>query len=275
VRAVRVAYLGPPGTFSDEALGRCALAAPTEALACATLEEAYEAALVGDADAALLPIENSIEGAVHPTLDLLVHRPGLVIMREIPLPIDQCLLATAGTRLEDVTCVLSHPQALGQCRAFLLAHLPAARLEPTHSTADGARRAARERNTAAIGSRAAAARYDLVRLAEGIQDTPENTTKFVLIGHTQEPPTGRDRTSIALTLDADRPGGLYEVLGELATRGINLSKIESRPTKRGLGQYVFFIDFEGHQRDAACNEALEAVSRRARRLVVLGSYPRD
>jgi prephenate dehydratase len=272
---MRIAYLGPPGTFSEEAVARSGLAAGDELLPCASFPDAWEAVLAGRADAALLPVENSIEGAIDTTLDLLVHRAGLMIRREVLLPVEQHLLAPAGTRLEEVTRVLSHPQPLGQCSRFLRERLPGARLEATHSTADAAIQVSRGlAGAAAIGARAAAARYGLVVLAESIQDAGENTTRFLLVAATDEGPTGRDRTSIAFTLDRDRPGGLYEVMGEFARRGLNLSKIESRPMKQALGHYIFFIDFEGHRLDPAGAAAIEGVRARVHRLYLLGSYPR-
>jgi prephenate dehydratase len=226
-------------------------------------------------DGALLPVENSIEGGVGATLDLLVHDPGPLIRRELDLPVHQHLLARAGTRLEDVRRVLSHPQPLGQCGRFLRERLPEAVLEPTLSTADAARKVAQgEPAAAAIGALAAAARYGLSVLAERIQDSEENVTRFVLLAQADEAPSGADRTSIAFTLDRDRPGGLYEVLGEFASRGINLSRLESRPMKQALGHYVFLLDFEGHRLDPAGAAALEGVRARVHRLLLFGSYPR-
>jgi prephenate dehydratase len=272
---MRVAYLGPPGTFSEEAVARCELARGAEAVPMASIADAYDAVFKGEVESALLPIENSLEGSVGTTLDLLVQHPGPLIRREVLLPVRQHLLARPGTRLEEIRRVLSHPQPFGQCARFLRARLPEASLEPTRSTADAARQvAAGEPGAAAIGSRAAADRYGLVLLAESIQDLDENVTRFVLLARTDEAPTGKDRTSIAFTLDRDRPGGLHEVLGEFARRGLNLSKVESRPIKRVVGHYVFYLDFEGHRDDPAGAEALEAVRGRVHRLHLLGSYPR-
>jgi prephenate dehydratase len=272
---MRVAYLGPPGTFSEEAVARCDLATG-EPAPFPTFVDAYRALRRGEVDGALLPIENSIEGSVGATLDLLVAEPGPLIRREVLLPVRQHLLARPGTRFEDVRRVLSHPQPFGQCSRFLRERLPGASLEPTHSTADAARKvAAGEVDAAAIGGRAAAERYGLVLLAESIQDVDENVTRFVLLAQADEGPTGRDRTSIAFTLDRDRPGGLYEVLGEFARRGINLSKVESRPMKEALGHYVFFLDFEAHRLDAAAADGLAGVRERVHRLYLLGSYPRS
>jgi prephenate dehydratase len=271
---MRVAYLGPPGTFSEEAVGRLEPGG-VEAAPCSSFAEAYARAARGEADAALLPIENSIEGSVGATLDLLVGRGALRIRRELLLFVRQHLLARPGTRLDDITRVLSHPQPFGQCSRFLREALPDAALQPAHSTAEAARLvAAGEPAAAAIGSRIAAERYGLEILAEDIHDADENVTRFVLVAREDAPPTGSDRTSIAFTLDRDRPGGLYEVLGEFARRGINLSKVESRPTKLVVGHYVFFLDFEGHGLDAASRDALAGVLARVDRLHLLGSYPR-
>ncbi|HYG70356.1 MAG TPA: prephenate dehydratase, partial [Anaeromyxobacteraceae bacterium] len=215
------------------------------------------------------------EGSVGTTLDLLVHRPGPRIRRELALRVHQHLLARPGTRLEDVRRVLSHPQPFGQCARFLRERLPDAALEPRLSTADAAREvAAGAPDAAAIGSRIAAERHGLAILAEDVQDTDANVTRFVLLAREDERPTGRDRTSIAFTLDRDRPGGLHDVLGEFATRGLNLSKVESRPMKQALGHYVFFLDLEAHREDPSAAAALEGVRGRVERLLVLGSYPR-
>lgn len=272
---MRIGYLGPAGTFSEEAVARCELAAGDEGVPFPTFADAYRALARGELEGALLPIENSIEGSVGATLDLLVAEPGPLIRREVLLPVRQHLLARAGTELADVKRVLSHPQPFGQCSRFLRERLPGVSLEPMLSTAEAARRvAAGEPAAAAIGSRVAATRYGLTLLAESIQDVDENFTRFVLLAKADEAPTGRDRTSIAFTLDRDRPGGLYEVLGEFAGRGINLSKIESRPMKAALGHYVFFLDFEAHRAEPNCADALAGVRARAHRLWILGSYPR-
>jgi len=271
---MRVAYLGPSGTFSEEAVGRCASLAGADRHPFPSFADAYEAAWKGEVDVALLPVENSIEGAVGATLDLLVHRPGLRIQQELVLPVEQHLMSRPGTALGAIRRVLSHPQALGQCAAFLRQRLPGVPAEPTLSTADAARRAAEEPGVAAIGGRAAAERYGLDVLVPSIQDAAENFTRFVLLGREDGKFTGRDRTSIAFTLDRDRPGGLYEVIAEFATRRINLSRIESRPTKTAVGHYVFFLDFEGHRVEPECADALAGVRRQVHMMLLLGSYPR-
>ena len=271
---MRVGYLGPPGTFSEEALGHCDLAREAERKDYPSFADVFEAVLRGECDAGLLPIENSLEGSISATLDLLVHRPGLRIRREVFLPIRQNLLARPGTALEAVQVVLSHPQPLGQCAGWLRAHLAGIPHEVMPSTAEAARQAAARPGSAAIGSRAGAERYGLAILRESIQDGEANVTRFVLVARDDERPTGRDRTSIAFSLDRDRPGGLHEVLGVFASRGINLSKIESRPNKQAMGHYIFFLDFEGHRQDTRGAEALAGVLERVHGLHLLGSYPR-
>ena len=271
---MRVAYLGPPGTFSEEALSRCDLASGAVKQDYPSIPDVFDAMSRGEADVALVPIENSLEGAVGATLDLLFQRAGLKIRREVLLPVRQNLLARPGLALADVKRVISIPIALAQCQAFLRAKLPGVAFEHTPSTAEAARRAADLADAAAVGSRAAAERYGLAVLAESIQDADDNVTRFVLLAREDERPTGRDRTSIAFTLDRDRPGGLFDVLGELAKQQINLSKIESRPSRQTLGHYVFFIDFEGHRAEPAGAQALAGVLERVHALHLLGSYPR-
>ncbi len=271
---MRVAYLGPPGTFSEAAVTCCELVRGADRVPLPTFADAYEAALGGETEAAVLPIENSIEGSIDATLDLLAHRPGVLIRREILLPVEHHLMAARGTTLESVTRVLSHPQALGQCAAFLRRRLPGIPTEASHSTAEAARKVAESPGCAAIGPATSADRYGLEILARSIQDSEGNTTRFVLLMRDDEAPTGSDKTSIAFTLDRDHPGGLYEVLGEFARRGINLSRIASRPTRRAMGHYIFFVDFEGHRLDPSGSEALEGVRSRVHSLHVLGSYPR-
>jgi prephenate dehydratase len=271
---LRVAFLGPPGTFSDEAVSRCDLVSTAERLAYPTIAEVFEAVVKGEAEFGLLPIENSLEGSITTTLDMLVHRPGVRIRREVLLAVRQNLLARPGTSIAEVKRVLSIPIALAQCQGFLKSRLPEIPLEPALSTAHAARLASEGEGVAAVASRAAAERYGLSILADGIQDADANATRFVLIAREDEQATGRDRTSIAFTLDRDRPGGLYEVLGEFARRDLNLSRIESRPNRQALGHYVFYIDFEGHRSDPAGAAALAGVLQRVHALHMLGSYPR-
>lgn len=270
-----VAYLGPPGTFSEEAVTHCPQVKGWTARPFSTIVQAYDAALRGDVTAALLPIENSHEGSVTPTLDSLVHRGGLLIRAELVLPVRHCLMALPGTEQAHVQGIVSHPQALGQCAAFLEREFPGLPQEAAHSTADAARIVAGRPGWAAIAPARAAVVYGLTVLQHDIQDSRDNFTRFVLLGQTDAEPTGRDRTSIVFSLDRDRPGGLAEVMAEFGDRDINLSKIESRPSRSGLWQYVFFLDMEAHRTEAACAQALAAVERRSAFFRLLGSYPRS
>ena len=269
----RVGYLGPQGTFTEEA---ARLYAPdAELLPFATIPAVAPAILSGAADEAVVPIENSLQGAVTDTLDLLIQEDSLRIRRELVLPIVHHLVAMPGTRMEEVTTIYSHPQALGQCRRFLERSLPQAEMAAALSTA-----AAVEQmrggagSAAAIATRRAAELYGAEVLAEGIQDDPSNVTRFVVLSTEDHPPTGRDKTSICFSFDEDRPGQLYRVMGEIAQRDINLSRVESRPTRMGLGLYYFLADLEGHRADPPVREVLEAIGGMTSQMKLFGSYPR-
>jgi prephenate dehydratase len=264
--------LGPAGTFTEAAALRydpqaTCVPYPTIAAAVAAVEK-------GEADEAVAPIENSIEGAVAITLDLLVYSP-LRIRAEVLLPITHCLVAPKHVRLPDVALVYSHPQALAQCRRYLEANMPKAKPVASLSTAaavEDARKAAEP--AVAIATRRAAELQGATILAEGIQDSATNTTRFVVLGREDSPHTGDDKTSLAFTFSEDRPGLLYAAMGAFASRGINLSRVESRPTGEALGRYVFLVDLIGHRADAKVVDALAELSKLASNLKVLGSYPR-
>lgn len=269
-----VAYLGPQGTFSEEA---AILYAPeSEHLPYPSIRDAATAAESRETEEAVLPIENSIEGAVNMTLDYLIHDSTLSIVGEVVLPIRQCLIVAEGSRREDIETIRSHPQALAQCRRYLERTCPNARLIASISTAGAVEEALSEgRNSAAIGNRRAAELFGAKVLEAGIEDNPNNMTRFVAMGRNSPPPSGNDKTSICFGFDSDTPGQLYSVLGEFAERDINLAKIESRPTRHELGQYVFLADLLGHQQDEGVRDALAAVERRVSELKVFGSYPRN
>jgi prephenate dehydratase len=268
----KVAYLGPPGTFSEEAVHALDPSREWEPVPEPSLWAAYHALTSGQVELAVLPIENSVEGAVGATLDLLAHEPGPLICAELALPVRHHLLARPATRWEEITTVASHPQALGQCARFLDERLPSATQLPTPSTADGAQRASVQPGVAAVASLAAAEHYGLEAIAKDIQDEPENATRFVLLSSHAAPRTGKDKTSLAVVLE-HWPGALHALLGDFAAAGLNLTKLESRPAKRGLGQYLFFIDFLGHQEDPDVARVLAQLGQRAHRVRVLGSYP--
>ena len=267
-----VAYLGPQGTFSEEA---AILFAPeSERLPYPSIRDAAMAAESRETDEAVLPIENSIEGAVNMTLDYLIHDSTLSIVGELVLPIRQCLIVTEGSRREDIETIRSHPQALAQCRRFLERNFPNAKLIASISTAGAVEEALNEgRTSAAIGNRRAADLFGASVLESGIEDNPNNMTRFVAMGRNSPPASGDDKTSICFGFNSDAPGQLYGVLGEFADREINLAKIESRPTRHELGRYVFLVDLLGHQQDQRVRDTIEAVDRRVSQLRVFGSYP--
>jgi len=266
----RVGYLGPEGTFTHEA---AATLENVETVACASIPEVL--ALVANAtlDKGVVPLENAIEGTVSATIDGLVFDHDLVIEREIVLPIHLHLLARAGVALEDVTKVASYVHALAQCRGFL--ETLGARTEQTTSTAQAAREVAESTEPwAAVGSSIAGRLFGLETIASDIEDHPGNATRFVVVGRDSvTAPTGHDRTSIVCFQDADRPGSLYAILGRFAAREINLTKLESRPTKLGLGDYCFVIEFDGHVADDVVADCLTDLQAHLTRVKFLGSYP--
>jgi prephenate dehydratase len=240
-----------------------------------TVPEVLTAVERGDVDMGLVPIENSIDGTVTVTLDTLAFDTDLLVQREIDLPISLHLCAKPGTRLADVTTVVSHPSPFGQCRIWLARKLANADLEAANSTAEAARQVAESPRSdlASIGTAHAARLYGLEVLASEIEDHPENETRFVLVGPGVPAPTGHDKTSIVCFQREDRPGSLLAILQEFAARAINLTKLESRPTKRGLGQYCFFIDIEGHVDDELVADCLRNLAAKQAEVKFLGSYP--
>jgi prephenate dehydratase len=276
-RPARYAFLGPEGTFAEQALQGLPAARGAHLLPEPSVPAALDAVRGGEADGAMVPLENSVEGAVAVTLDELATGEPLVVTREALLPVTFDLLARAGTALSGVTTVLTHPHAAAQCRRWLSEHLPGADVRPALSTAAAARAVAEDRAAdAAIAAPIAAARYRLAVLAEGIGDTADAVTRFVLVSRPAPParPTGTDKTSLVAYIADDHPGALLEILTELAVRGVNLTRIESRPTGVGLGRYCFSIDAEGHVAEARVGEALMGLRRVCSDVRFLGSYPR-
>ena len=274
---MKISYLGPAGTYSEEAaLGRAEQLAPERAnpVPFATIPAAVGAVEEGDAEEAVVPIENSLEGVVTHTADLLIHHTRLAVRGEIVLPIHHCLLIQPGLAVPDVRVVYSHPQALAQCRAYLARHLPHAEPVASLSTAGAvADMRESERPAAAISSLRAAGLFGAEVADRDIEDVRSNKTRFVVLGATDAVRTGRDRTSICFDFSEDAAGILHGALGELAGRGINMLRIESRPDRRSLGRYFFMIDVEGHREDPAVREALARIRARASIFKVLGSYP--
>ena len=271
---MRIAYLGPRGTYSEEAALRHASRA-SETVPFGTIAAVIEAVENGAADQAVVPIENSLEGAVTHTTDLLIHSTDLLIRREIVLPIHHCLLVQTGFGLPLVRVVYSHPQALAQCRGYIAEHLPEAEPVASLSTAGAVKDlGSSTRPAAAITSRRAAEIFGAKIFDHNIEDSASNKTRFVVLARDDAERTGRDKTSICFDFTEDAAGTLHGTLGELATRGINMLKIESRPDKRSLGRYIFLVDIEGHREDWGVREALRGVRDRAALFRVLGSYPR-
>ncbi|HEY0166672.1 MAG TPA: prephenate dehydratase [Jatrophihabitans sp.] len=270
-------FLGPEGSFAHVAAQ--ALAGDAELAPHASVVEAVDAVRAGTVLGAVVPLENSVEGSVPATLDELAELAGgspLVIAAETYLPVVFDLLARPGTRPADISAVATHPHAAAQVRRYLLTQLPAAKVIPVDSTAGGAQAVADGRYDAAVAPAAAGQRYGLDSLAHDIADNPGAVTRFVLLRRAAEPPppTGNDRTTVVAYPQDDHVGALLEILTEFATRGVNLTRIESRPTKGRLGQYCFSIDCEGHVREARVGDALAALRRICADVRYLGSYPR-
>ena len=270
---MRIAHLGPAGTYSEEA---ALLHAPDAELApYPSITASARAVLSGECDEAITPIENSLQGAVTETLDLLIHEEGYHITREVNLVVVHNLMASPGVTLRDIRRVYSHPQALGQCRGWLERNLPNAELAAAMSTAGAVKQAdADDVPAAAIAPRRAAELYGADILARGIQDDDNNVTRFVVLAKEDAPPTGDDKTSLCFSFNEDKPGLLYGAMGLFANAGINLTKVESRPTRLGLGRYYFLIDLEGHQTDGKVAGVIHELRKHASELKVLGSYPR-
>ena len=272
---MHVAYFGPAGTFTEEALLSQPDLAAGERSPFGSVPEVIAAVERGDADGGVVPIENMIEGSVSVTLDTLAFDSELLVQREIDLPVSLNLCARPGVTLGDITSVVSFPHALAQCRGWLAKKLPAAEPRASHSTSDAAREVSKSKRTdiAAICNSLAADLYGLKTLATEIEDHPENQTRFVLVGTGVPAPTGHDKTSIVCFQRQDRPGSLLGILQEFYARELNLTKLESRPTKRGLGDYCFFIDVEGHVDEGPVKQALSELGEYAAMVKVLGSYP--
>ena len=272
---MRVAYFGPAGTFTEEALLTQPDLAAGDRTPFAAVPEVIAAVERGDADGGVVPIENMIEGSVSVTLDTLAFDSDLLIQREIDLPVSLNLCVRPGVALADVRTVVSFPHALAQCRGWLAKKVPAAQARASHSTSDAAREVSKSKRTdvAAICNALAAELYGLHVLAREIEDHPENETRFVLVGRGVPAPTGHDKTSIVCFQREDQPGSLLSILQEFAARAINLTKLESRPTKRGLGDYCFFVDCEGHVSDEVVADALRNLVAKQAEVKFLGSYP--
>jgi prephenate dehydratase len=275
----RLAYFGPPGTNAEEAAIKYSASRSMvpDLVPVPTITAVGMSVENGEADEAVMPIENSLEGAVAETLDFLVHTAKRsVICGEVVLLIDHYLLAKPGVKAEQVKVITSMPQALAQCRGYIEKNFPGARVEAAMSTAAAVEDVMTRDDAAAIGNRRAAAIYGAEVLANQVQDRSPNHTRFVVVAPQDHEPTGDDRTSLAFAFaNEDRPGQLVGALQEFSSRGINLSKIESRPSRERLGTYIFLVDLAGHRTDLALAAALSVVEGNCSFFRVLGSYPRD
>ncbi len=271
-----VGYLGPVGTFTEQALLTQPDLVELDQVRYPSIVEVLRATESGEVDLGFTAIENMIEGSVNATIDTLAFDASLLIQREVIINVNLNLLARPGVALDEVTEVRSHPVATAQCRRYLADRLPDAAVVATNSTADAAREVAQaDRGTvAAIAPRRAAEVYGLEILAADVEDHPENQTRFVLVGRDGIPaPTGHDKTSVLVYQRADAPGSLVGILQEFAARSINLTRLESRPTRTGLGDYCFLIDCEGHIADEVVADALRNLHMKQAQVKFLGSYP--
>jgi prephenate dehydratase len=270
----RYAYLGPRGTFCEQAV-RVLAPGDFEPVACTSIEATLDAVRTGQADSGVVPIESSVEGGVNATLDELATGQQLLINAEAIVPVEFALLVRPGTGCSDIKVLGGHPVAQPQCRQWLAKNLPDARWRPALSNADAAQQVADCELDAALAGSFAARYYRLTVLADGVHDNVAAVTRFVAVGQPGPlpPPTGNDRTSVIAFLADDHPGALMDILSQFAVRDVNLSRIESRPTGEGIGRYCFFIDCEGHVAAPRVGEALMGLRRTCSAVRFLGSYP--
>lgn len=262
-----ISFLGPKGTFTHEA----ASIIGDNLIPYCTIPAVLESVVNDESLYGVVPIENSIEGPVGITLDSLANKFDLKIFKEIIIPINQNLIVNPGTKMEDIEDVYSHAQAIAQCQEFISQN----KIQPHYaiSTANAAKNIIGDKTKAAIGNSMAAELYNLEILKHDIQDTDNNETRFVVVSKEDHEPTGRDKTSIIFSIYEDKPGALYDVLGIFQKNNINLTKIESRPSKKGLGRYLFFIDYMGHRKDAIFEDIINEIDEKTYFLKILGSYP--
>ncbi len=263
-----IGTLGPEGSYSEKAAEQWNNAGKLQYYD--DIQDTVEALLNNEVDYSIVPVENSLEGSIPLTLDLLMEHQ-LKIVGEVIVQIRHCLLSNG--RISDIKVIMSHPQALSQCRKFIKNNFKNAEVRPVLSTSLAAKLASGSKDMAAIASGESAQRYGLKILEENIQDVNENYTRFIVIGKETPPATGNDKTSIILYLQKNRPGALFEILDEFAKKNIDLTKIESRPTKKLLGDYLFHIDLKGHIEDRMIIDTLEKINGKVGMLKILGSYP--
>jgi chorismate mutase/prephenate dehydratase len=268
----KVAFLGPHGTFTEQASRTYFRNSSVKFIEHPTTTDVFRAVSVGDADYGVTPIENSTEGSLNVALDLLLTSD-LNVCGEIEQRVRHNLITRSGANWHNVQTVISHPQALAQCRKFLEENLPGARLKEVSSTSKAVKMAKKFKNSAAIGTELAAKIHDMEIVAHGIEDNPRNFTRFFVLSRSDAKPTGDDKTSIIFSVK-HTPGALYDALQAFAQRKLNLTKIESRPARRVPWEYVFYCDFEGHRDEKKCQAALKDLESKCMFLKVLGSYPK-
>ena len=271
----KIAFLGHEGTFTEEALIKYVKDLKEyEKMPISTIQDVIKSVDRGEAWQGVVPIENSIEGSVNITQDILTFESDAKIIGEITIPIKHHLIGKKGTKIKNIKKILSHPHATAQCRIFLAGKCAGCEIIAANSTAEAVKKlVSSESDTAAIGTKIAASIYDLEILFSDIEDSKENKTRFVIIGTIIPPKTGNDKTSIVCFLKKDKPGSLFNILKEFAERNINLTRLESRPAKKDLGDYVFMIDMEGHIHDKTIYEAIESLRNKVYLVKILGSYP--
>jgi chorismate mutase / prephenate dehydratase len=269
-RRMRIAYLGPAGTFSEVAALRH-FGHSIEAIPCASIEEVFRLAEAGGVDFAVVPVENSTEGAVNRPLDLLLNTP-LIISGEVTVPVAHALLAQ-GDSLKDITKICAHAQALAQCQGWLDKNAPGIERAPVSSNAEGARLASIDASIAGIASERAAQIYPVQVVAAAIQDDPLNRTRFVVLGRYECAPSDADQTSLILSVP-DKAGAVHALIEPLARHGVSMKRFESRPARQGSWEYYFYIDLLGHVQDEALSKALAEIKQHAAFYKLLGSYPR-
>lgn len=272
----KIAYLGPPGTFTEEALDKFIKdLSQVRKISFPTVADVIRSVDRGEADEGLVPMENSIEGSVNITQDILTFESEAKIIGEVTIPVKHSLIGKKNIKLDNIKKVISHPHATAQCRKFLSTNLKDAEIIAANSTAEAVKILKEENDDiAAIGTKIAAKIYNLEIIENDIEDNKDNKTRFVFIGNSIQPKTGNDKTSIVCFLKEDRPGSLYNILKEFACRNINLARLESRPAKKDLGDYVFMIDLDGHLHDENIFEAIEVLRKGVYLVKILGSYPK-
>ncbi len=271
----KIAFLGPEGTFTEEALDIFIKnTQEVEKIPLSTVTEVVKYVDMGKAGEGLVPIENSIEGSVNITQDILTFESESKIVREITIPIKHSLIGKKKLKIGNIKNIISHPHATAQCRNYLLTNFPNAKIIAANSTAEAVKKLIEmDEETAAIGTKTAARIYDLDIIATDIEDNKGNKTRFVFVGTYIPPKTGDDKTSLVCFLKKDKPGSLYNILKEFAERNINLTRLESRPAKKDLGDYVFMIDVDGHIHDDELFSAIEVLRKKVYMVKILGSYP--